>query len=306
MRTGTPVEAVRPGQYLKALLGWDAGDSGYTLPGDAGKRHTKLSVDMILDLAAEQLPPTVPLTAVLARVPRSDRPGGARSAAQAAGRPPVAWGDRVEQHNITLPSRLWRRIEHVGQGNRSAGVRVLAEQALAPQTLTAEDTVQLPYEVRRALRAMPGGTAAAADVNGQAAIIIKMDQADADSAHRPGVPVMFQSELGLYPQAAVIRLVCEFRDKPDNPLRMDTFLDPGKTSDYALLRKLAGQDTLDFHIYDAERVGYQYTKRIPFREVARRDLDALLDQALAHLETIPPAARNWQQARDQMMAERPA
>lgn len=49
--------------------------------------------------------------------------------------------------------------------------------------------MQLPCEVRRVLRAFPGGTAAAAEINGQTAIIVKMDKPDADSAHRPGVPI---------------------------------------------------------------------------------------------------------------------
>ena len=30
------------------------------------------------------------------------------------GRPPVSPGDNVEAHNVTLPSRLWRRIEVAG------------------------------------------------------------------------------------------------------------------------------------------------------------------------------------------------
>lgn len=162
--------------------------------------------------------------------------------------------------------------------------------------------MQLPYDVKRALRAMPGGTAAAAEINGACSIIVKMTRADADSAHRPGVPVGFRSELGLYPEAAVIRLALELHDQPDRPLYLDTFLDPGGKHDYALLRRLTQQTTLDLHIYD-EHMTYQYTKRIPFREIPRNDLALLLDRALAHDETIVPAARDWQKARDQMLQD---
>lgn len=298
LRHGVTLAAVQPGCYLAALIGWDDGRSSYTMPADAGKRHTKLSVDAVLPTLPSVPSPVLNLTALLARVPRSDRPGGVRSAAQAGGRPRLTGSENVEAHNVTLPARLWRRIEDAGQGNRSAGVRVLLEP-----NPTLEFTMQLPYEIRRLLRAIPGGTAFAAEVNGQTALVVKMAQADATDAHRLGVVVAVQPQLGLYPQAAVLRLACEFRDQVDAPLHLDTFLDPTKTADAALLHHLTQQDILDFHIYDTERLNYQYTKRIPWREKARRELADLLDQARAHAATIPPAERNWQAARDAMWAE---
>lgn len=163
---------------------------------------------------------------------------------------------------------------------------------------------ELPYEIRKMLAAWPGAMATAIEVNGLAAIIVKAERADTDSAHRPGVPVAFQSQLGQYPAGAVIRLYVEVRDRPAAPLKFETFLNPAGAWDYALLRKLAGQETLDLHFFDM-RLRYQYTKRIPFREVARRELAALLDLALAHNEAIPAAARDFGKARDQMMAEMP-
>ena len=129
MRNGKSLEEdVVEGDYLKALIGWDDG-TAYVLPGDENKRHTKISVDGV---RAEHMPESmeaVYLSHLIERAPRSDRPGGWRGAMP--GRPPVSVGDRVESHNVTLPSRLWRRIEDAGAGNRSAGARKLIEQGYA-------------------------------------------------------------------------------------------------------------------------------------------------------------------------------
>lgn len=298
LRADCRIEDMLPGRLLSALIGWDEGDGEHVLRHGVGKRHTKLTVDRVLDMN-DNLPddPVTALTTIIARVPRSDRAGGARS--DDLGRPPIDEAGNAEAHNVTLPARMWRRIEDVGQGNRSAGVRALVERAFPEET-----PMQLPYELKRALRAFPGSTAAAAEINGMAAVIVKTTKADAQSAHRPGVPVAFRSELGLYPTAAVVRLALEIHDRPDDPLKLDTFLDPAKSLDYKLLRRLTSQDTLDLHIFD-EQISYQYTKRIPFRELPRRELSDLLDAALAHYETILPAARNWQKARDEMMEDRP-
>ena len=137
MRNGGPLNRVQRGSYLKALVGWDDG-SAYVLPGDEGKQHTKISVDMVLDSDLVRpdftldigetrvaIEAATPFSTIVMRAPRSDHPGGWRT--DMPGRPPVVAGDPVEAHNITLPSQLWRRVERAGGGNRSAGVRKLIE-----------------------------------------------------------------------------------------------------------------------------------------------------------------------------------
>ena len=294
-RNGVNLEATRPGQYWQALIGWDDGDNAYVLSGDEGKRHTKLTVDMLIDLPIDAVE-TIPLSTVVDRAPRSDRPGGVRGTM--TGRPPVQPGDRVEQHNITLPSRLWRRAEDVGQGNRSAGVYKLIEGETAMP-------VSLPPDVTHILKAISGGTAIAIEVDNSTAIVVKCEQKDAQSAHRPGVQVAFQSMLGCYPDAgAIIRLALEIRDRPESSLKFETFLNPGHAYDLGLLRKLAGQSTLEVHLFDMW-IRYQYTKILPFREVARGELTVLIESALEFLSTIPESKRDFGKARDQMMAEIP-
>jgi len=300
-RNGSHLESARPGQYWKALIGWDDGDNAHVLSGDEGKRHTKLTIDLLLDVPIHDIGVATPLSTVVDRAPRSDRPGGVRGTM--AGRPPVQPGDRVEQHNITLPSRLWRRAETTGAGNRSAGIYRLIEGE-EPMS------VSLPVNVAQVLRMWPEATAVAMEVNDQVAIIVKCERKDAQSAHRPGVPVAFQTMLGLYPDAgAVIRLALEIRDQPGHPLKFETFLNPSQANpdqahDLALLRKLAGQTTLDIHIFDMH-INYQYSKRIPFRETPRAELSLLIQQAQELLAGIPETTLNFGKARDQMMAEIP-
>jgi hypothetical protein len=132
MRNGEPLERVEPGDMLVSLVGWDDGANPHVLPGDVGKRHTKISVDRVLRLAeadagrvAEMLAgdgtPSVRLSEIAARAPRSDRAGGWRG--DAAGRPVVAPGDPTEVHAVSLPASLWRAVEEAGAGNRSLGLR---------------------------------------------------------------------------------------------------------------------------------------------------------------------------------------
>ena len=48
-----------------------------------------------------------------------------------AGRKPLSGDaeDLAERHSVTLPASMWRMIEAIGDGNRSAGIRELIQQA---------------------------------------------------------------------------------------------------------------------------------------------------------------------------------
>ena len=128
MRHGRSIEEAQVGLMLHAAIGWDDGHHPYVTAGGADKRHSKITVIEVLAID-DDLPADAKVTAlsdVVARAPRSDRPGGQRT--DMPGRPPIVDGDSVEAHNVTLPSRMWRRIEAAGEGNRSAGIRKLIEQ----------------------------------------------------------------------------------------------------------------------------------------------------------------------------------
>ena len=129
MRNGHPLESIsQPDAYIKALVGWDAGTSEFVLPAHAGKRHTKITVDMLLALdesaaqkyAAASGVEIESLAHVLAQAPRSDRAGGARGD---VGRKPVGGDVEAVPRTITLLPEQWRLAEAIGGGNRSAGIR---------------------------------------------------------------------------------------------------------------------------------------------------------------------------------------
>jgi hypothetical protein len=117
---------LRQGMRLAARLSWEVVQ---------GKRWRHVRVLRVIPPApsnSEGAPPgpvteiePTNFTAFLARAPRSDRPGGARGA---VGRRALVAGETTEAHSITLPASVWRRLEQIGDGNRSEGVRRLADE----------------------------------------------------------------------------------------------------------------------------------------------------------------------------------
>ncbi len=116
---------LRRGMSLAVRLGWAVVQ---------GKRWRHVQV-LRLAAPAGDRPDSVPtgprprqeptsFSVVLARAPRTDRPGGARGA---VGRKMLVAGEATEAHSITLPASVWRRLEEIGDGNRSEGVRRLVE-----------------------------------------------------------------------------------------------------------------------------------------------------------------------------------
>ena len=117
---------LRQGMLLAARLGWEI---------VGGKRWRHVQVLRAVTPAALRTEGATagPVTAneptnfsvLLARAPRTDRPGGARGA---VGRKALVEGEATEAHSITLPASIWRRLEQIGDGNRSEGVRRLADE----------------------------------------------------------------------------------------------------------------------------------------------------------------------------------
>ncbi len=116
---------MRQGMLLAVRLGWTAVQ---------GKRWRHVQVLRVTAPAGAR-PDSVPtgprageettsFSVMLARAPRTDRPGGARGA---VGRKVLVAGEATEAHSITLPASVWRRLEEIGGGNRSEGVRRLVE-----------------------------------------------------------------------------------------------------------------------------------------------------------------------------------
>lgn len=117
---------LRQGMLLAARLGWE-------IVGGKRWRHVQVlravapatlrTEGATADLVTAGEPTN--FSALLARAPRTDRPGGARGN---VGRKTLTPGEATEAHSITLPASVWRRLEQIGDGNRSEGVRRLADE----------------------------------------------------------------------------------------------------------------------------------------------------------------------------------
>jgi hypothetical protein len=117
---------LRQGMLLAARLGWE-------IVGGKRWRHVQVlravapATLRTEGVTADLVTPNEPtnFSALLARAPRTDRPGGARGN---VGRKALAQGDITEAHSITLPASAWRLLEEIGRGNRSEGVRRLVTE----------------------------------------------------------------------------------------------------------------------------------------------------------------------------------
>ena len=164
--------------------------------------------------------------------------------------------------------------------------------------------VSMPSEVREALISWPGPVAVALEVNGESALVVKIDRSDAQSWQRPRTPVLYRPELGLYPTGAVFRLYLEVRDLPGAPYAMESWLNPADPLEIALLRGLTQQATLSIHVFDLSMT-YVFTKTVTVNPATHADLTRMIDQALEYVASIPAAQRNYSAARDAMLTDRP-
>lgn len=116
---------LRQGMLLAARLGWE-------IVGGKRWRHVQVlravapatlrTEGATADLVTANEPTN--FSVLLARAPRTDRAGGARGN---VGRKTLTPGEATEAHSITLPASVWRRLEQISGGNRSEGVRRLAD-----------------------------------------------------------------------------------------------------------------------------------------------------------------------------------
>lgn len=157
------------------------------------------------------------------------------------------------------------------------------------------------FKLPAILADLPAPQCVTMEINYLASIVIKLDRATIDGFPY-AMPIAYRAECGHFETGAVIRLVFEFHDRPQDPYHADTFLNPGAAADLALLRKLQGQDVLDFHFFD-ESNSLAKSKRINHREQSRRELGAMIDQALEHNAGL--ARLDFPAAKAAMLRDRP-
>jgi len=160
-------------------------------------------------------------------------------------------------------------------------------------------SIQLPDDLRRALQVYEV-TCLVTEINHEAAILAKLPAAE--QRRFRNAPVRYGYEMALYDEGPVICLAMAVLDNPANPVDMESFLNVANQFDLALARKLAGQEHLTLHFLD-ERLDHTLSKRVRHRNVARRELEAMITQALDHLSTL--SNPDWYAARQRFMREVP-
>lgn len=127
--------------YVTALVGWDEGTNGYVRQGEEGKRHTKISIDVLHSFqpdfaAASANKYGLTLTswsALLANAPRSDRRGGYRGT---QGRQRIDQDEPTSRISASVPTSYVDALRRLGNGDISAGVRRAIEAAAPPRSET--------------------------------------------------------------------------------------------------------------------------------------------------------------------------
>lgn len=150
MRNGVDIRRLNMGgpqaiTYATALVGWDDGTQGYVRPEDAGKRHTKITIDVLFTLtpdgaranAREAGIEIIEWSDLLRNVPRSDRPGGYRGT---QGRTRIDQSEPTVRLSASVPASYRDAVKRLGNGDISAGVRAAIEATAPPRSETVTIT----------------------------------------------------------------------------------------------------------------------------------------------------------------------
>jgi hypothetical protein len=142
LRNGVRIEQLSPGAYVEVKVGTDTGE-GRPTNLYRGETHRKVSVFRVLpgppnggDVAS--------FGDIVDTAPPEKRYRG--------GRPSLTPGENVLRSNVSLPASMWDMLAELGGGNKSAGIRRLAELTEPPSTAV---TGQIVDSVCRVLKVTP-------------------------------------------------------------------------------------------------------------------------------------------------------
>lgn len=168
MRGGQDARSLNasPGNtYATALVGWDEGTAGYVRPGEEGRRHTKISIDVIHTLMPDYAAANVrqhgieliSWSALLAKAPRSDQRGGYRGT---QGRQRIDQDEPTSRISASVPTSYVDALRKLGSGDISLGVRRAIEAAAPPrsETVTIASRKVTEHQVQPPLVEIDGKT----------------------------------------------------------------------------------------------------------------------------------------------------
>jgi hypothetical protein len=164
--------------------------------------------------------------------------------------------------------------------------------------------MDLPPELREALLAVDGGAIPIMeepqdrpDGEKEAAIVCKVPFTR-DQWRMPGLQIGVVHTAYVYvPEGPVFRIVLAIYDNPDNPFKLEAFLNPNEEQDRAIFASWAHQTRFVLHGYDANLV-YLGSKILPWKEQSH----AAIQRALERTERIPNL---WPDVKERCMEENP-
>ncbi|HLZ25400.1 MAG TPA: hypothetical protein VKQ30_25030 [Ktedonobacterales bacterium] len=157
--------------------------------------------------------------------------------------------------------------------------------------------VALPPDLAAFLRWQPGYACVTQATTEGTAYVLKTPAADLATL-RGTIPVGLRHELYDHAAAPVIRTVLSLYDRPEAPLRVETFINVAEPDQRADFAALAEQEELLLLFYD-EALRHRLSKRVPYPD--RGDIPRILTRADELRAAIAPWRFDFERAKAAVM-----
>lgn len=121
----------------------------------------------------------------------------------------------------------------------------------------------------------------AADIGGQAALVIKASESDVNHWRGAGLPIAYQYAAGYYPTGAVISLAATVFADDGRAVTAVTMLNVSSEHDFPLLLKFACQDRLYLHLF-GDQARFKFSKWVRHGRQHSERLTVLIRRARSH------------------------
>jgi hypothetical protein len=128
-------------------------------------------------------------------------------------------------------------------------------------------------------------------------LVVKAPSPDLATLRGP-IPIGLVHELYQHPRSPVIRTLLTFVDRPEAPLRLETFTNPGDPEQHAHFASLAEQEEIPLLFYD-EQLRHRLSKRV--RNATAPQIPEIVATADRLLGAIPPGERDFDRAKTEIM-----
>ncbi len=158
---------------------------------------------------------------------------------------------------------------------------------------------ELTPELADFLRRQPDYACVTQATSSGVAYVIKAPAADLATL-RGTMPIGVRHELYEHPAAPVIRTVLTIVDRPEEPLRLETFCNITDDAQRADFTALADQERLVLLFYD-EQLHHRLSKLVPYPD--RSAVPQIVARATAIAAAIPPWRRDFDRAKAAVMQQ---